>query len=108
MMENFNFYKETDSRWYIDLPSWEGPKADLEMVLGADTLLDLVSQGESPINVTISLTEFDGAYKLTFLREDSGGGWYLVSGNLVTPYEAWLCKVTKFVFGELPEEIYIK
>jgi hypothetical protein len=27
-----NFVKEEDNRWYIDLPNWEGDKADLEMV----------------------------------------------------------------------------
>jgi len=31
------FYKEADERWYVELPEWEGSKADLEMVAGADT-----------------------------------------------------------------------
>ena len=45
-MRNYKFYKEETGRWYVDLPEWEGEKAELEMVLGADTFLEILSQGE--------------------------------------------------------------
>lgn len=32
------FYKE-EGKWYIDIP-WDGDKSELEMVMGADVLLD--------------------------------------------------------------------
>ena len=41
MEQNLKFNKEAD-RWYIDLPDWTGTKGELEMVAGADTLLDCV------------------------------------------------------------------
>jgi len=38
-----DFYKETTGEWYIDLPDYPGPKEDLQMVLGADKMLDPIS-----------------------------------------------------------------
>ena len=52
-----NFVKEEDNRWYIDLPNWEGDKADLEMVMGADTLLEYISNNGDYVSIKISLDE---------------------------------------------------
>ena len=41
-MKNLKFKKEEDNKWYIDLTEWTGDKADLEMVAGADILLDIL------------------------------------------------------------------
>ena len=41
-MKNYTFNKEQGC-WYIDLPNWEGTKGELQMVGGADTLLDRLS-----------------------------------------------------------------
>ena len=38
----YRFNKE-DGKWYIDLPDWTGTKGELQMVGGADTLLDHLS-----------------------------------------------------------------
>ena len=43
-MRTFRFNKEEDNRWFVDLPEWEGEKDELEMVLGADMLLDIISK----------------------------------------------------------------
>lgn len=48
------FYKEADERWYVELPEWKGSKADLEMVAGADTMLNYMSEGEDHINLYLS------------------------------------------------------
>jgi hypothetical protein len=32
MRRMFKFYKESTGRWYVDLPEWEGEKAEIEMV----------------------------------------------------------------------------
>jgi hypothetical protein len=107
-MEIFKFYKDTDSKWYIDYPKWEGEKWELEMVSGADTLLELIAQGDDKVSIGMALEEFED-YNLTlkFLREHEGGGWYEVQDYLFK-FEVWLCHVTKFVFGHLPETLYIK
>ena len=53
-MKNYTFNKENGS-WYIDLPNWEGTKAELQMVAGADTLLDKLSNQGTSVNVTMSI-----------------------------------------------------
>ena len=41
-MREFKFYKDPEHRWYVDLPEWEGEKDNLEMVLGADSFLEIL------------------------------------------------------------------
>lgn len=107
-MKTFKFEREEDNKWYIVLPEWKGAKEELEMVLGADTMLDIISQGENSCYLTISKKSFeDHQYLLTFVREEAGGGWYNLTGAFFN-FEVWLCHVTKFVFGYLPEKIYLK
>lgn len=110
-MENklhlLKFEKEYDNRWYIVLPKWEGSKEDLEMVCGADTLLDILSQGENLVYITVSESQYEGyKYMLAFNKEEAGGVWYdLVS--LDFSFEVWLCSVTKSIFGDrFPEKLY--
>lgn len=105
-MNNYTFFKDEESRWYIDLPEWDGPMEDLEMVMGADTMLDIISQGEDEIRVSISETYIPHKMWLTFIREESDGGMYQLSSTQHS-FEVWLCHVTKFVFNKLPEKLYI-
>lgn len=111
-MEKFKFYKEWDHRWYIDLPSWTGSKADLEMVANADSMLEFMAQGQNEIWVNISDTEFVNANKLIFVRnadEIGNGAFYILNQyqGIDLNLEMWLCDVTKFVFGDFPNVIYI-
>ena len=109
-MRTFKFYKENTGRWYVDLPEWEGSIDELEMVSGADTFLEILSQGEQTVNVTLSTVPFDKCERIDLLRTDEniGGGWYLLKTYMGLDFdiEMWLCDVTKFVFGELPITIY--
>ena len=117
----FKFNKESDNKWYIDYPEWTGDKWELEMVLGADTMLDIIAQGENVAYLTISTEPFKidadhaevkiDAFTLTKVKDtpNEGGAvyimkeWYGFEYNL----EMWLCHVTEFVFGYLPDVIYI-
>ena len=118
-MRKVIFYREESGRWYIDLPEWKGSKAELEMVSGADVLLDLLyssggktGMGRAEILVDLSSEKFDGSYTLSRTRiapQESGGAFYRL-GSYRGSYlnlEMWLCDVTKFVFGGFPEEIFI-
>ena len=105
MIRTFRFNKEEDNRWFVDLPEWEGEKDELEMVLGADIMLDILSEGNSVVDVLLSDEPFNHNFEMNFLREDSNGGWYLFRSEF-TELEIWLCEVTKFVFGGLPKTIY--
>lgn len=118
-MRKFRFYKESDGRWYIDLPEWTGSKADLEMVDGADTMLDYMlastdgGKGGNEVIAYISETEFEGADVLALRckAEDIGSGAYYSMQNykgIEFGLNVWLCDVTLFVFnGKFPEKIYI-
>jgi len=104
-VRKFTFVKEENNCWYVVLPEWEGPKDELEMVLGADIMLDILSQGNTVVDVLLSDEPFNHNFELHFLREDANGGWYLFKSEY-HELEIWLCEVTKFVFGNLPKIIY--
>lgn len=111
-IKKYRFYKEGNN-WYVDLPSWEGAKSDLLMIGGADTMLDIVSENGTEVEVLISEQEFNGADKLTFVKlaEDVGEGAYynlaIYKGEILS-LSVFLCDVALFVFGKFPETIYIK
>lgn len=107
-MKNYKFYKKFD-KWYIHLPDWEGDIADLEMVCGADIMLDIMSEMGVSIVLTISEASFAGSDVLIKKLEDSYGSTYTLAyyKGIELNMEVWLCNVTKFVFGYFPDKIYI-
>ena len=112
MQRTFSFYKDNNGEWYVDLPEWKGDKADLQMVEGADTLLDLISRNREKCSLYMSDEIFDKAEFLTLIhiREKNlgGGGDYFLesyNGNSVQ-LKLWLCAVTEFVFQGLPQKIW--
>jgi hypothetical protein len=98
---NFKFYKEEDGKWYINLPEWQGDKEELEMVAGADILLDVLSNNTNEVHVKFGVEPFDGSNTLTH----TGNGYY-DNDAWHGPSTIWLCHVTKFVFGDYPDNIY--
>lgn len=99
------FYKEEDGRWYVDLPEWEGEKADLEMVAGADMMLDILSIFGDNVWLKLEKEPFEGSQEMsrcTHTPVCSGSYYWLEDYTL----EIWLCDVTKFVFGDFPDSIY--
>lgn len=103
------FYKEPDNRWYIHLPNYDGPKEDLEMVAGADTLLDIMSAMSDSVVLRMSEQPFEGATRLEMDNAPElniGSGQYYVCDAY--HMHVWLCDVTKFVFGYFPENIYVQ
>ena len=106
-MNNYTFNKENNN-WYIDLPNWTGTKGELQMVGGADTLLDQLSNNGTTVNVTLS-TE----------KEFNSTGFQTLKRIVKTPPNGcvyhlgfapvWLCNVTRFVFdGIFPRQIHFK
>jgi len=112
MVKTYKFYKEEDNRWFIDLPEWieqGGDKDALEMILGADTFLEILSKMTHEVHVTFSDEPFEGyLYELDKTAEDELGAEYLVLSPLIYPLEVWLCPVTQFVFGRFPDKIYLR
>lgn len=120
------FVKE-EGIWYADLPQFLeqglGTKANLMMVDGADTFLDLLSGNNSNVTLKISPQPFEG--QQTYMKKFRKGlnqqlldlighapvdygAYYNVLELSGKPYahQLWLCPVTEFVFGSYPKEIY--
>jgi len=110
--KSLSFYKEEDGRWYIDLPTWTGTKAELEMVAGADKMLDILAQEKKEVTLDVSLYPLEDFIKISKIEDcdpTTGGATYTIKNEGdIFPSQMWLCDVTKFVFGYLPETIYLK
>jgi hypothetical protein len=113
MKQTFKFYKTASNRWYIDLPSYTGSVDDLEMVQGADTMLDEVSGFTNECYLDMSDQTFEGADLIslvTDLSDSIGGGNYFMKRykDEIVNQNMWLCSVTATVFGGLPTSVYVK
>lgn len=112
MIKIFRFYKDTNNEWYIDIPEWSGSKAELEMVQGADTMLDIVSDHSNECYLKLSDQPFNGAEVLELeqarIQNHGGGGDYILKKyqSEAINHKVWLCEVTRHVFNGLPAIIY--
>lgn len=129
-MKILKFYKE-DKKWYLDFPEYiiaGGTKAELQMVFGADDLLDRfcrIGESELTLEINIENKATVNTYEILIKSQtkiDSGCFyvrpiWSPVSFDCntepdykISDYQVvWLCDVTKFVFdGEFPSRIYFK
>jgi len=106
-MEILRFYKENSKKWYADIPYWTGRKSALQMIAGADKLLDLIAKGRDEVYLHYSENEIKDADKLVFKRKCwFNGADYIL--NSLEGQKVWLCNVTKFVMGYFPKKIYFK
>ena len=104
-MKTYTFNKE-EGKWYIDLPEWQESKSALQMVAGADILLDELSNNQTSVNISISTKQkLDNYTTLKKIMNTplTGGALYHLGLKPI-----WLCDVTKFVFGEFPQKIHFK
>jgi hypothetical protein len=111
----YTFVKE-GSQWFIDLPEYlaqGGSKADLQMVEGADELLQFIAGGKKRITLQLDREPFEDADVLELVElcaAPMGGGYYRMHmyRNQRIEKRIWLCDVTLFVFGDMPEHIYFR
>jgi len=111
-MDEYKFKKESTGKWYIELPDYPGPKEDLQMVEGADTMLDIMAQENDTVSLILSDKYFEGGHYLEFIREATeleNGAYYKLPyyNSIYYNLEIWLCDVTKYVFGKFPEQIFL-
>jgi len=122
------FYKE-QGLWYADLPDFLnqglGTKANLLMVDGSDTFLDLLSSNGTKVAVQLSTQPFDNhSIHLEKIKKGINqelltsighapvdyGAYYNVKKYQNKPFQhtLWLCPVTEYVFqGQYPQNIYL-
>jgi len=108
------FVQDPDDRWYIDMP-WDGNRANLEMVAGADDLLTLLdTEGKHRVTIHVipseEKLEVEDHTELRQLDKSLTGG----SHYDATSFEGlrmktiWICPVTLCVLGRYPKYLYIK
>jgi len=114
-MYKYRFYKN-ETGWFIDLPEYiekGGTIDNLQMVEGADTMLDSIAGTADKVVLSISKEKFEGADVLV-LKEKAdpikGGGYYFLAQfeNKILNLDMWLCDVTEFVLGGIPDAIYLR
>jgi hypothetical protein len=114
-VKTYRFIK-TGEEWFIDLPEYieqGGNYGDLQMVDGADTMLEVMAGEGDTVTLTIATEPFAGADELILTEKCDpyiGGGYYLMKtyrGKEINQ-RMWLCQVTEFVFGNLPERIFVR
>ena len=114
-MKPYKFVKSGND-WYIDLPEFleqGGSIGDLQMIDGADKMLDIMAENASAVILNIAREPFEGADILNLTEKCDpyiGGGYYLMKyyeGKEINK-SIWLCQVTEFVFGDLPEQIFVR
>lgn len=105
-----SFERLEDGRWYVVLPEYEGPQEDLEMVEGADDMLDALTTDGLYVTLDITLDEPAGEDYFTFEMEahDDDGAFYNVADCPQFSGTIWLCNVTHEFFEDHPQKIYCK
>lgn len=115
MKKNLKFIKLA-GQWFVHLPNYPGHYSELEMVLGADVMCDMIDTFETgSITATVSDEPFDSIfsskeYVLDFVNstisngKQDGVNYRLREWKL----DVWLCNVTKHIFNNFPVTIYIR
>lgn len=114
-MRELRFYKTEENKWFLYAPRYieeGGDPAELEMVLGADTLLDVLADEKNEVVLGISQDRVEEGimYAQALRRVDEiptlVGKYY---HDDTTELLIWLCPVTLWVFnGVYPETIWYK
>jgi len=106
----FRFYKQHDGKWFIDMPEWKQDRQHLQMVEGADDFLESIRPSNSnQVYLQVSLSSFHNALCISKIEDDPFGDgadyWYPTPTG---PKMMWLCNVTDWYYGHMPEEIFVK
>jgi hypothetical protein len=113
-----SFTKESNERWYVDFPNWPLYHSMLEMVAGADDLLNLLNSGSNHISLTVHTTK-PRKYDIELKKVKSSltkGAFYIVETpfkgwerpNSIRRKQLWLCPVTLTVLGQYPKQIWLE
>ena len=114
-MNSYSFIKK-DGNWQLHFSSYtnrEGKNRDIELNDGAESMLNLLSEGNNQVNLVFDKKPFQDADEIELLQTCEpflNGGYYLLrryQGKEIN-YEMWLSDLTKYVFEETPQKIYFK
>ena len=109
-----SFTKEANDKWYVDFPNWPLSHDNLEMVAGADDLLDILNDDTDHVRVEVKLKQAEGIQLTKVHSALTKGAFYTVDGvrGWENPYtirrkQLWLCPVTLTVLGHYPKHLTI-
>jgi len=111
------FNKERDGCWYVDFPHWPFSHDNLTMVSGADKMLELLSNGDLFVVMSVipakKKEQHNGYIELEQTEYSLfGGSTYQVKFEpFIQRFKRdtlWICPVTLFVLGHYPRFIYVK
>lgn len=98
-------------RWFADIEPWEYDRIlDLQMVDGADKLLDQLTIDGRTVTIEVLTHNEDPEVTLAKYEEDESGAYYHIVSEIykiATP-DLWLCNVCKELFGRHPQFIDFK
>ncbi len=105
------FIREADGRWYADIKHW--PRmfhANLEMVAGADDLLEALDNGKGYVYLEVALDPANKRdfFKMIKINQTYLGATYNVLYCDKYHKKAWLCNVGKFVMGKHPDALFVR
>lgn len=105
------FVREIDGRWYADIRHW--PKmfhSNLEMVAGADDLLEALDKGKGYVKVEVDVNPADKRewFKMIKVSQTYLGATYKVLYCDRYKGKTWLCNVGKFVMGKHPDILFVR
>lgn len=102
-----SFEKYPDGKWFVIMPEYQGLHDDLEMVDGADKLLDALTEDNLYVNLEVTTKpEYFICSTLKLISHDECGATYDVLDCPWFEGTIWLCNVVHEIFGEHPEEIF--
>lgn len=95
-------------RWFVDFEPWDYDRImDLQMVDGADTMLDELTIDNRTVTIDVLLNDETPEVILSKYKEDETGAYYHIQSDKydIKTQDLWLCNVCKEVFGEHPDTI---
>ena len=103
-----SFERFESGRWYVVFPEYEGDQEDLEMVEGADKMLDALSSDGlySTLNVGIEEPDSGEYFTMELEAHDEDGAFYNIKDCPQYEGTIWLCNVVHEFFGNHPDRIY--
>lgn len=106
-MKNIVKFFKNDNKWYADIPNHT--LDENEMIMGSDDMLSLLADGKDEITILVSdepIEDYLAHFQIT--EHDDDGAYYKVCESINDMDTIWVCNVTHDVFGEHPEDIYIR
>lgn len=105
-------YYKLGNAWFLDLPEYTGPSADLERVGSFHDFLELAARGQTTLVFHVDTKPFQDAdvMQLTGSSGEKTGGYYHLASFQGQPIdlELWYNRVIYTGQEELPQFIYIR